>query len=378
MRVEGGIEMSLEAQLNEKQKALLETRRLAAEKRLVDGEDNDSATKMDARVVKKIDTYPSPTHYPPQARHTSIFVDKEAEALLCPIGAGTVPFNILTVKAVTIVTDETHSFLRVVFYHPGSTPKDTPPATVAMLEKQSRKGMQFIRELTFRSKNRKKMEKTHREITDLRKVVRERTRRLEEERDVIKQDTLRAFAGPGKKPPSLRDIQMRPQLGNSRKTIGILETHQNGFRFRSHKKEHLDILFNNIKHCILQQCENDLYVIIHIHLKQYIMVGKKKHKDIQFFTEVLEASQNLDNSRRRSNYDPDEHDEEQRDRALRKRLNEMFKKFCDASEEVSRNSVQFDAPYKELSFKGTELVLAVLIFRTELVLARSCCTEIPY
>ncbi len=114
-----------------------------------------------------------------------------------PVGSGIVPFNILIVKAVTIVSDETQSYLRFVFYHPGSTPKDTPPATVAMLEKMSRKGMQFIRELTFRSFDRKRMEKAHREITDLRKNVRERTRRTEEERDIIQQDSLRAFNAQG-------------------------------------------------------------------------------------------------------------------------------------------------------------------------------------
>ena len=43
------------------------------------------------------------------------------------------------------------------------------------------------------------------------------------------------------------------------------------------------------------------------------MVGKKKQKDIQFFTEVVDASLSPDASKR-SAYDPDEIDEEQRER----------------------------------------------------------------
>ena len=39
-------------------------------------------------------------------------------------------------------------------------------------------------------------------------------------------------------------------------------------------------------------------------------LGKKKQKDVQFYTEVIEASENLESSRR-SAYDPDELDDEQ-------------------------------------------------------------------
>ena len=67
-------------------------------------------------------------------------------------------------------------------------------------------------------------------------------------------------------------------------------------------------------------------VLIHFHLKNDIMIGKKKHRDIQFYTEVVDASQNLDGARR-SMYDPDELEEEQRERMLRKRLNEAFRDF---------------------------------------------------
>jgi len=63
-------------------------------------------------------------------------------------------------------------------------------------------------------------------------------------------------------------------------------------------------------------------VLVHFNLRNPLLIGKKKTHDVQFFTEVVDASVALDGARR-SMYDPDELDEEQRERQLRKKLNEM-------------------------------------------------------
>ena len=84
------------------------------------------------------------------------------------------------------------------------------------------------------------------------------------------------------------------------------------------------------------------------------MIGKKKQQDVQFFTEVVDASQAVD-AGKRSMYDPDEMDDEQRERQLRKRLNEAFKEFCRKVESVTRKngySLEFDIPYRDLGFTG--------------------------
>lgn len=65
---------------------------------------------------------------------------------------------------------------------------------------------------------------------------------------------------------------------------------------------------------------------MHFHLKDHIMIGKKKQKDVQFFTDVIDASVNLEGSKKYQN-DADELMEEQRERELRKRLNLSFKDF---------------------------------------------------
>jgi nucleosome binding factor SPN SPT16 subunit len=48
-------------------------------------------------------------------------------------------------------------------------------------------------------------------------------------------------------------------------------------------------------------------------------VGKKKTQDVQFYTEVMESVQTID-AGRRSMYDPDELEEEQREREIRARV----------------------------------------------------------
>ena len=40
----------------------------------------------------------------------------------------------------------------------------------------------------------------------------------------------------------------------------------------------LDVLFSNIKHLFFQPCDHELLVIIHVHLKSPIMIGKRKAK----------------------------------------------------------------------------------------------------
>ena len=48
-------------------------------------------------------------------------------------------------------------------------------------------------------------------------------------------------------------------------------------------------------------------------------MGKKKTQDVQFYTEVMEVNQAID-AGRRSMYDPDELEEEQRERETRNRV----------------------------------------------------------
>ena len=121
----------------------------------------------------------------------------------------------------------------------------------------------------------------------------------------------------------------------------------------------VELLYANIRHGIFQPCESEHTVLLHFHLRNAIMIGKKKFKDVQFFTEVVAASQALD-GRHRSDYDVDEYGEEERERRLRTELNKAFKKFVERCEEIARDDPaaargglrNFDVPMRDLGFSG--------------------------
>ena len=188
-------------------------------------------------------------------------------------------------------------------------------------------------------------------IKQLQKDVKQRLQKEEDEADLVEQEALVLLTD--EKPPRLQDVSLRPFL-SGRKSQGTLTAHSNGFRFKENRGQKLDIMYGNIRHALFQPCENELVVLIHFHLKHPIMIGKKKSMDVQFYTEVIEASQALDNNRR-SVRDPDELDEEQRERMLRKKLNSMFKGFAQRVEKLvegMRHSFDFDIPYSDLAFEG--------------------------
>lgn len=194
--------------------------------------------------------------------------------------------------------------------------------------------------------------KAYRQISELRKRVRTRELQEQEEANLVVQEKL--VRTRNERVPRLSDLSMRPVFAG-RKTQGNLEAHTNGLRFVSTRGENLEIMYSNIKHAIYQPCENEIMVLIHFHLKNPIMVGKKRQRDIQYFTEVIDASLVVD-AGRRSMYDPDEMDDEQRERQLRKRLNQAFKDFCGKVENVARKNgynVEFEVPYRDLGFQGT-------------------------
>jgi nucleosome binding factor SPN SPT16 subunit len=146
----------------------------------------------------------------------------------------------------------------------------------------------------------------------------------------------------------------------------------------SKKQEVVDVMFANIKHAFFQPCEHEVLVLVHFFLRNPILIGKKKTAHVQYYTEVVEASQNLDQLRRNS-YDPDELEEEQRERALRRRLNDMFKDFCKRVEEIARKHqavVEFDRPYRELGFFGVANREMVLVQPTVQCLV--CLTDTPF
>ena len=95
-------------------------------------------------------------------------------------------------------------------------------------------------------------------------------------------------------------------------------------------------------------------MLLHFHLRDPIMIGKKKTKDVQFCSQVGEDNIKLSDVRR-SAYYPDELEEEQRERDRRNKKNKEYKKFAMTIQENSEKTadpIEVDIPYKDLCFTG--------------------------
>jgi len=300
-------------------------------------------------VAKDLAVYRSPDEYPRDLPPNRLKIDAEKEVLFIPINGRHVPFHITAIKNITYTDPD----MRITFYSAGSAlGKEINPNMRALIAKYHDEAYTFIKEMTFRSPDPRNLSSVFQQYQDLRKKIRQRDQKAEQEKGLVEQAKLIRIKD--QRVPRLQEVTMRPPL-SGRKSIGALEAHQNGLRFTSSKAETLDILYDNIKHAIYQPCDKTAMVLVHFHLKDMIMVNKKKQKDIQFFTEAVDSSLNLD-SARRYGFDPDEIEDEQREREMRRRLNQAFKEFCSKVEKVAAHhdfNVPFDAPYKKSGFFGT-------------------------
>eukprot|EP00941_MAST-03F_sp_MAST-3F-sp1_P005807 g5807.t1 len=334
-----------------RQKAIMQKKMEEANRKAEEALLEGKFKKSSEVAFKEIKAYDASSQYPREVRNDAMKVDVENEVLFLPINNLPVPFHLNCIKNVSKNDGEVASFFRVNFYFPAkSWPRESPPSMVQACEKNKTKT--YIKEMTFSAplKAAHNLNEQYRIVKMLQKRMRARLREAREMADVVEQAALI----PIRQPPRLQDLNCYPTL-SGRKTQGTLEAHENGFRFRSIKGVKLDVLYNNIKHSIFQPCRNEMRVLIHFHLKNPILIQKKKCRDIQVYTEVMEKSLAL-NKGKRSMYDPDELDEEQRERMLRKKLNEMFTKFMkkveNLVEKIGKFNVEFDIPYKQMGFEG--------------------------
>jgi len=173
---------------------------------------------------------------------------------------------------------------------------------------------------------------------------------------VIEQDVLVEVKG--RRPIKLPEVFVRPALDGKR-LPGEVEIHQNGLRYQSPMgTQKIDVLFSNVKHLFFQPCDHELLVIIHIHLRAPIMIGKKKAHDVQFYREASDVQfDETGNRKRKYRYgDEDEIEMEQQERKRRQMLNKEFRAFSEKVTEAATSStgdtLEPDIPFRELSFEG--------------------------
>ena len=292
--------------------------------------------------------YKSPESVP-RGRDFLIQIDERAESVVVPVYGVGVPFHISVIKNVTSTNDTDHAFVRIIFQSPsGTSLHATPPMVMRHIDQA------FLKEISFRCTDVRHASNVVQKIKTLRRNVMQRQSEARERATLVTQEKLVQSRG---RVPTLSDIWIRPTFGGrGKKLTGALEAHTNGFRYHAPKGEQLDIMYKNIKQAFFQPAEKEMICLIHFHLHDDIMVGKKKSKEVQFYTEVMEVVQTLDAGRRNA-YDPDEIEEEQRERERRNTVNNSFnsfvKKIQDLWERDHRElNLEFDIPFRELGFAG--------------------------
>eukprot|EP00958_Prasinococcus_capsulatus_P001992 scaffold179_cov368-Prasinococcus_capsulatus_cf.AAC.32 len=345
---------TLRSDANEEAK---EARRKQVQDELIDKKNQETVQRLKMASQEKptkaalggnadVVTYTHVDNVPSQSQ-LMIQVDERAEALLLPIRGLLVPFHVSTVKGVTSRQEGSATYVHISFNVPGSAFGATYAPAVKFPNSI------FIREASFRSLDARHCNQVVTQLKTMRRHVVSRENERRERASLVVQESLRLASG---RPLRLNDLMVRPGLGGRGKKLpGWLEAHANGFRY-STRDQHVDILYANIKHAFFQPAESEMITLLHFHLVNPIIINKKKTVDVQFYTEVMEAVQTLDGSRRNAR-DPDEIEEEQRERERRNRINSNFQNYVRHVQDVwSRDHkdllLEFDIPFRELGFQG--------------------------
>ncbi|MCJ1307261.1 FACT complex subunit spt16 [Agyrium rufum] len=306
------------------------------------GDQNGVTTKK----FKRFESYKRDNQFPSRVERLEIVVDQKASTVVVPIMGRPVPFHIHTIKNASHSEEGDYTFLRINFLSPGQGVgrKDDQP-----FEDPS---AHFVRSLTFRSKDSHRMEDISNQITELRKNIVRKEQEKKEMEDVVEQDKLIEIRN--RKPVRLDNVFVRPGLDGKR-IPGEVDIHQNGLRYKDHRGNNIDVLFSNVRHLFFQPCTHELIVIIHVHLRNPIMIGKKKAKDVQFYREATDMQFDETGNRKRKHrlHDEEEFEQEQEERRRRAALDREFKGFAEKIQNAANeDGITVDIPFRELGFNG--------------------------
>ncbi|KEZ38646.1 FACT complex subunit SPT16 [Scedosporium apiospermum] len=304
---------------------------------------------VEVKKFKKFESYKRDNQLPPKVRDLKIVVDSKSNTVIVPVMGRPVPFHINTIKNASVNDEGDWVFLRINFLSPGQGVgrKDDQPFEDATAH--------FVRSLTFRSEDKDRYTDIANQISNMKRDAVKKEQEKKDMEDVVEQDKLIEIRN--RRPPVLDNVFIRPAMEGKR-VPGKLEIHQNGIRYQSplSTQQRVDVLFSNVRHLFFQPCEHELIVVIHIHLKDPIIVGnKKKTKDVQFYREATDIQfDETGNRRRKYRYgDEDEFEQEQEERRRRGDLDRLFHGFAQKIAEAGKNEgIEVDMPIRELGFHG--------------------------
>jgi nucleosome binding factor SPN SPT16 subunit len=343
------------------QMELLERKNADFKSRTLGGADQNEEVQISKKSLNNIKSYSSRKDFPSDVQPGKIYVDSRNDTVILPIFKMMVPFHITLIKNVSKSEENSFAFLRINFMTPISGLSNISTEGVQMNQPA------YIKDLTYKSKDMRNITELFKKIKDLIKKVKVKEQEEKEKSDLVAQENLIQMKG---RRIFLNDVIIRPNI-TSKKTSGTLEAHQNGFRFLSSKGEKIDIIYKNIKHAFFQPCENELIVLVHFHLKNPIIVGKKKTMDVQFYREAGSQADDLDQRRRGNDYE--EYEIELKERQIREKINDEFLRFTKQVEELN---IEFDVPYRELAFQGVPYKSNVVLLPTAFCLVS--LIELPF
>lgn len=334
------------------------------------GKDAGALNGTEEKKFKRFESYKRDTHLPPRTKELAVCVDHKNASILVPIMGRPVPFHINTIRNASKNEEGEFTYLRLNFLSPGQGVgrKDDQPFEDP--------NAHFVRSLTFRSKDSDRMAEITEQITELKKSSVRKEQEKKEMEDVVEQDKLIEIRN--KRPIRMEPLFIRPGLEGKR-LAGAVEVHSNGLRYFHPGGSKVDILFSNVKHLFFQPCAHELIVLIHIHLLNPILIGKKKTKDVQFYREATEmAFDETGNRKRKHRYgDEEEFEQEQEERRRRAQLDREFKSFAERVADAGRTeNISVDIPFRELGFSGVPSRSSVLIQPTTDCLVQ--LTEPPF
>jgi nucleosome binding factor SPN SPT16 subunit len=321
----------------------------------LEGGDADGEEDEGSKKKKLVNAYSTPRDFADEWRRERIHVDTRRDCVILPIGDRLVPFHVSTIKSISKIDESADSSsLRFNFFFPtGGNTKDMNPEMIAAIELFPQ--LTYIKELSFKCRDVQIVTKLYSSIKDLQKRVRDRHKKESEEKDLVEQAELIILKErPKERPATLNDVSMLPSLNlRGNRCMGRLRAHVNGFRFNAEKLGEVDILYSNVKYFFFQRGEKELKVLIHFYLKNPIMIGRKKTKHVQFFTEVQEGGVDL-GGRGGDRFDPDEIEDEDRHRRLVQKLNKIFAQFCKQSLEIAKEHNYTIGEDNEIEISNTD------------------------
>ncbi|KAJ3702142.1 hypothetical protein LUZ61_005847 [Rhynchospora tenuis] len=357
-------EMSKEELRRQHQAELARQKNEETARRLAGGGPGSGDARGPSRASSDLVAYRNPNDLP-YTKELIIQVDPKNEAVLLPIYGSMVPFHVSTVKNVSSHQENRTCTIRIIFNVPGTAFNPHDANTIKF------QGNIFVKEISFRSKDPRHSSEVVQQIKTLRRQVASRESERAERATLVSQEALQVAPSSRIKPMRLPDLWIRPTFGGrGRKLTGTLEAHINGFRYSTTRPdERVDIMYGNIKHAFFQPAEREMITLLHFHLHNHIMVGNKKTKDVQFYVEVMDVVQTLGGGRR-SALDPDEIEEEQRERDRKNRINMEFQTFVNrvndhwTQPQFKGLDLEFDMPLRELGFHGVPYKASAFIIPT--------------